>query len=334
MEHNNTLNKIDDALQNLENSFNHFQQKQEHRLKQIYSAQQRPFTANEEAKAKSDPLTKSFFEYISNGVESYDQKSLTSQEGLRGGYFVPEPTREHIQQNLIQASPLRNLARVTNISGDSLELLLDKGCADVGWVNEVEERVETNTPELTKLRITTHQIYAKPRASQKLLDDSSIDLENWLVSKVVDKIARAETLAFIHGDGDNKPRGFLNYLSKDPRSLEVFKTGLDGELQNSDVLLETLNSMKPEYLTGAVWMMSRSAMATIRRLKDKSTGNYLWQPGLIAGQPHTLLGHQVVLVDEMPTLIRGQASLSIAFANFYEGYQIVDRGSLHILRDP
>ena len=46
--------------------------------------------------------------------------------------------------------------------------------------------------------------------------------------------------------------------------------------------------MEPEYLSEAVWLMSRSAMAAIRRLKDRSTGHYLWQPGLLSGQPHTL----------------------------------------------
>lgn len=332
MENTSTFNKIDEALQNLENSFHQFQEKQENRLKQFYSSQNRPFVGSENAKAH--PATKSFLNYISHGTEGFEQKSLTSQEGSRGGYFIPEPTQELIQNHLLQASPFRGLARVTNITGDSLELLLDKGCADVGWVSEVEDRSETTTPELTKLKILTHQIYAKPRASQKLLDDSSIDLENWLVSKIGDKIARAETLAFIHGDGNNKPHGFLHSLEKGSSLLEVFKTGADGALLDSDVLLETLSSLKPEYLSNAVWVMSRSAIAMIRRLKDKTTGHYLWQPGLLVGQPNTLLGHRIVIVDEMPALIKGKASLSIAFGNFHEGYQIVDRGGLHVLRDP
>ena len=264
---------------------------------------------------------------------------MTSQEGSRGGYFIPEPMMEYIQQNLLQSSPFRRLARVTSISGGSLELLLDKGCADVGWVSEVEDRPETATPELMKLKISAHQIYAKPRASQKLLDDSSMDLESWLISKIADKIARTETAAFIHGDGKGKPRGFLNYpLSaagySENGEIEAFKSGADGDLPHSDVFLEVLNAMKPEYLPGAVWLMSRSAMAAIRRLKDRATGNYLWQPGLLAGQPHTLLGHSVVIVDEMPPLVRGKAGTAVAFANFKEGYQIVDRGNIHVLRDP
>ena len=289
-----SLNKIDEALNNLETSFKTFQQKQDHRFNQAYSAKNRPFLT--ENQNDSDCVEKkAFLNYVGKGFEGYDQKSLTAQEGSQGGYLIPQPMMEHIHQTLLQSSPLRSLARVTSISGDSLELLLDKGCADVGWVSEVEDRAETTTPELIKLKIPTHQIYAKPRAIQKLLDDAIIDLETWLISKITDKIARTETAAFIHGDGNGKPRGFLNYPlveagCSESGKIEAFKSGADGDLPNSDTLLDVLNAMKPEYLPGAVWLMSRSAMASIRRLKDRSTGNYLWQPGLLAGQPHNVTG--------------------------------------------
>jgi len=267
---------------------------------------------------------------FSGGSFAGGEKALTSQDNSGGGYLVPYPMVEHIQGQMLTASVIRSLARVTTITGDTLELLLEKGKSDVGWVSEVAERPETGMPEFAKIRIQTHQMYAKPRASQKLLDDSAIDLESWMVNKIVDSFARMETNAFIHGDGKGKPRGFLHGDVK----LETFKTGLDGEIAGADVLLDAFNAMPQEHLQGSVWLMSPAAMAAVRRLKEASTGNYLWQPGLISGQPQTLLGYPIVVVDEMPGVVKGKASTSIVFGNFKEAYQIVDRGHVHVLRDP
>ena len=123
---NLNLTKIDEALNNLENSFKAFQQKQDHRFNQTFLAQNRPLMNG--GQSEGDSLEKkAFLNYVGKGFEGYDQKSLTSQEGSRGGYFIPQPMMEHIQQTLLQASPLRNLARVTRISGDSLNCCWIRG---------------------------------------------------------------------------------------------------------------------------------------------------------------------------------------------------------------
>ncbi|MCX7338258.1 MAG: phage major capsid protein [Alphaproteobacteria bacterium] len=336
----NTVEKIDQAIDSLEGSFKAFQEKQEHRFQQFYTAANRPKLGEGVSDYVDGQKKQAFLDYITKGSEGgMIQKALTAQEGRTGGYFIPAPMVDLVQQRLSTTSYLRSLARVTTVSTDTLELLLDKGNADVGWVGELDDRAETGVPELTKVRISVHQIYAKPRASQKILDDTSIDVEQWLVNKVSEKMSACENAAFIHGDGDGKPKGFLSYPCVPLRQVEwgkfeALKTGVNGGLSDSDALINTLYAMKPEYLRGAVWFMSRSAMASIRRLKDESTGHYLWQPGLLAGAPDTLLGHPVMIADEMPPLVSGVASSSVVLANFYEAYQIVDRAGIHVLRDP
>ena len=333
-----TLEKVDQAILNLEESFKSFQEKQDKRFQKLIAAGQRPLVGGDSN--LNCPQKMAFLDYITQGqVGGFQEKALTSRDGATGGYLIPSIVTDRIQEKLTQISPLRALARVTNISTDSLELLLDKGSADVGWVSETEERPETETPELAKVKIPVHQIYSKPRASQKILDDASIDIENWLVGKVSEKMASAENEAFIHGDGSNKPMGFLKYPSVPVGQgawgkLESLKTGADGQFKSTDVLLETLNAMQTKYLHGAVWFMSRSTVSALRKLKDEMGGHSLWQPSLAAGSPDSLLGYPIVISDHMPTLVQGQKSHSMVFANFYEAYQIVDRTSLHVLRDP
>jgi len=63
-----------------------------------------------------------------------------------------------------------------------------------------------------------------------------------------------------------------------------------------------------------------------------TTGNYLFQPGLTAGQPNVLIGYPIIMAEDMPAL--GANSLSLALGNFKVAYQIVDRLGMRTIRDP
>ncbi|MDC0349146.1 phage major capsid protein [Alphaproteobacteria bacterium] len=192
---------------------------------------------------------------------------------------------------------------------------------------------------LSKIRISLQELYAKPKATQKLLDDGAINIEDWLVSKVTEKMVRIENEAFISGDGEGKPTGFLHYQTEDVASfgrLQHHKTGANGGFGGigANILFDMVASLKTEYLSDAVWVMSRSAEAAVRKLKERGTGQYLWQPALGDRLLPVLMGHPVHVMDEMPALVFGEASSSIAFGSFKDGYQIVEKPQLNVLRDP
>jgi HK97 family phage major capsid protein len=90
-------------------------------------------------------------------------------------------------------------------------------------------------------------------------------------------------------------------------------------------------AFKSAYLNNANWVTKRAVLAKIRKFKESTTNGYLWQPGLAVGQPQTLLGHGIVLAEDIPALATG--SLSLALGDF-RGYQIVDRLGIRVLRDP
>jgi HK97 family phage major capsid protein len=75
----------------------------------------------------------------------------------------------------------------------------------------------------------------------------------------------------------------------------------------------------------------QSVITTIRKFKESTSNAYIWQPGLQAGQPSTLLGYPITKAEAMPSL--GAGSLSLAFGNFSAAYQIVDRFGNRIIRD-
>ena len=96
---------------------------------------------------------------------------------------------------------MRNLATVETISTDALEIHDDLNEADSGWTSERAARSETNSPQVGVRRISVHELYAIPKATQTLLDDSCMDVENWLSMNIADKMSRLENASFICGDG-------------------------------------------------------------------------------------------------------------------------------------
>ena len=235
-----------------------------------------------------------------------------------------------------------SLANVREISSSALEMLIDKDSADAGWVAEAAEREETKTPELAKMRIPVHEMYARPRATQKLLDDARLNVEEWLSQKIAQKMAVMENTAFLMGDGDNKPTGILTCETAVKAQwtwgkLEEVQTGTNGEFgegKGAETLLALFYALKPPYLPGASWLMSRHTQGVLRGLRDPGSHQYLWQPPLAGMPTPTLLGYPVIICDDMPSLAANTASKSILFGNFKEGYQIVDRTGIRVLRDP
>ena len=290
--------------------------------------------------AGMDAYKAAFDKFLRKGEEimSVDErKSLSVGTDPDGGYVVNPDLSGRIVMRVFETSPMRAYASIQVISSDALEGLFDLNEASSGWVGEEDSRPETNTPQLGKWRIPVHELYAKPKATQKLLDDASINMEAWLASKVAEKFARDEANAFVVGNGSNKPRGFLTYTSGTtlPGTIEQFPTGASAALASApdggDALINALYGLKQQYRANATWFMNRATTRLVRRAKD-SDGAYIWSPGIQAGQPATLLGYPVAAFEDMPD--PASNSLSIAVGDMREAYQIVDRLGIRTLRDP
>jgi HK97 family phage major capsid protein len=287
-----------------------------------------------------DAYKAAFDKFLRKGEEVMgvdERKALSVGSDPDGGYVVNPDLSGRIVMKVFESSPMRAYASIQVISSDALEGLFDLDEASSGWVGETESRSETNTPQLGKWRIPAHELYAKPKATQKLLDDASINMEAWLASKVAEKFARDEANAFVVGNGVNKPRGFLTYGDGTtlPGTIEQFKTGASAALASApdggDALINALYGLKQQYRANATWFMNRATTKLVRKAKD-SDGAYLWSPGIQAGQPATLLGYPVAAFEDMPD--PAASSLSIAVGDMREAYQIVDRLGIRTLRDP
>ena len=304
------------------------------------NARRRGAVAGSFGAADMDGYKAAFDTFLRKGEEVMgpdERKALSVGTDPDGGYVVNPDLSGRIVMKVFETSPMRAYASIQVISSDALEGLFDLNEASSGWVGETDSRPETNTPQLGKWRIPAHELYAKPKATQKLLDDASINMEAWLASKVSEKFARDEANAFVVGNGVNKPRGFLTYSSGTtlPGTIEQFPTGASGALaaapDGGDALINALYGLKQQYRANATWFMNRATTRLVRKAKD-SDGAYIWSPGIQAGQPATLLGYPVAAFEDMPD--PASNSLSIAVGDMREAYQIVDRLGIRTLRDP
>jgi len=259
-------------------------------------------------------------------------KTLTVDSDADGGFMVRSEMDSEVQKMMFESSPMRALCDVKTISSDALEQMQDLGEIESGWVGEVQPRPETETPELGNLVIPVHELYAKPKASQKILDDASFNVEAWLNEKFADKFGRDEATAVINGNGVKKPKGILSYAAGVGfNKLQQFASGSAGDIASADPLIDMFYGMKDAYVAGASWLMRRSTIGKIRKLKDENK-QYLWQPSLQLGQPSSFLGAPIHEAADMPAVEADK--LAVAFGNWKKGYRIVDRMGIRVLRDP
>jgi HK97 family phage major capsid protein len=270
-------------------------------------------------------------------ISDQEHKALSVGTDPDGGYVVHPDMSGAVVKKVYETSPMRAYASIQVISTDSLEGLFDLGEAGAGWVGETDARDETDTPQLGRWSIPVHELYAKPKASQKILDDAAINMEAWLAEKVSERFARKEASAFVLGTGIAMPRGFMTYADGTtvPGSIEQFATGVNGGLPaapaGGDTLISALYGLKAQYRANATWFMNRATTTLVRKAKD-TDGAYIWQPGIAAGQPASLLGYPVASFEDMASPASG--SLSIAVGDMRAAYQIVDRMGIRTLRDP
>lgn len=284
-----------------------------------------------------------FDDYVRSGDErglrSLEAKAMSYGSGPDGGYLVPDQVEAEIGTRLAQISPIRSIASVRQVSGAVLKKPFMTSGPSVGWVGETAPRPQTGTLNLDELNFATAELYAMPAATAALLDDSVVDLERWIVGEVETVFAEQEGIAFISGDGVNKPRGFLDYDQKADANrswgeIGFLETGEDGDFAQthaSDILIELVYALKAGYRQNASWVMNRKTQAAIRKLKD-DYGNYLWQPPAMPGTRAMLMGFPLVEAEDMPDIATD--STPIAFGDFARGYLVVDRAGVRVLRDP
>ncbi|MEA2894181.1 MAG: hypothetical protein QOI05_4974 [Bradyrhizobium sp.] len=273
------------------------------------------------------------------GLRALEMKAMSVSSNPDGGYLVPVELETAIGERLKNISPIRTLASVRTISSSVYKKPFMTAGPATGWVGETDPRTQTAGATLDALSFPAMELYAMPAATQTLLEDASVNLDEWLASEIDQVFAEQEGTAFVTGDGVNKPKGFLAATTVANGSwswgnIGYIATGVAGGFpasNPSDVLVDLIYALRAGYRQGAYFVMNRKTQSTVRKFKD-TTGNYLWQPPAQPGTTASLIGFPLADTEDMPDIATG--ALGIAFGDFRRGYLIVDRAGVRVLRDP
>jgi len=303
------LSDLNDKLNQLGNSWDHFKKVNDERLSQIEKkGSSDPLTeehlqklnnAIDEQKSKLEKIEvalsrpasetknfkfnnigeleykKAFDQYLRRGVDSnianLETKNVlnTSTTGDSYGGYLVTPNMQRIITGEVQNScVMRKICSVQQISTTALDIIDDSSFA-TAWNSEAGTVSDSNASILTKKSIETYDLIAQPRVTQKLIDDSAINIEEWLAYRLAQEFSLAEENAFINGagSGSNQPVGILNYsagtTSTTIQRIESSST-TDGDFDEDDVL-NLYYALSEKYVNRASFLMSRSRMSCLSK---------------------------------------------------------------------
>ena len=257
-----------------------------------------------------------------------ERKALVAGNETLGGYYVaPSQMSGDIIKDVIEMSPMRSLATVTQVGTKSLILKKRTGTFAARRVGETEARTETTGYTTGQVEIDCPEMYAESYISMQMLEDSFFNIESEIASEFAEQFGVKEGAEFVSGIGSaNQAEGFLN-----GNGLVSQTQGEAATLTDADGLINLYHGLKTAYATRASWVMNRATLGAVRKLKD-GQGQYLWTPGIAGNVPNTILGATYTEMPDMPDI--GAGLKPVGFGDWRRGYRITDRILMSVLRDP
>lgn len=261
-----------------------------------------------------------FFKAVREG-----KNSLTAEEkamfknvmsvgtDTKGGFLVMPAEMETAIRDLLAATvAMRRLATVITSTADhKIPFVTGYGAAQ--WIGENGSYPKVDD-SFGVAMLGSHKAGKIIPVSEELVNDIDFDLTGHINRSFARAFAEIEEPTFISGDGADKPTGFLV-------DAQNGVTTASSTAITTDELMDLFYSLKVGYRPTATFLLGDATEKAIRKIKNTVTGDYLWQPGLTAGQPNTLFGRPIASSDYMPTIAAGASA--IAFGDFRE-YMIKD----------
>jgi len=296
-------------------------------LDEIRNAAPRPSVVEEGAPVRavaSGNYRAAFDEYARKGRNglSYDvMNALQVGTDSEGGFITPEEFETVLVEYLQDINPMRQFVTVINTASDR-NIPVETSLGTAAWTAE-EAAYTASDAAFGRVTLGSHKLGTIITVSEELLQDAFFDVQAYLARNFGKRFGLAEEAAFVNGDGSGKPSGIVG-----ASGLGVTAAGVAAI--TADELIDLFHSVPRQYRNGpsVAWLMGDSTAKIIRKLKD-ADNQYLWQPGIQAGQPDLILGRPVVVSQAMPAATTGLKS--VVFGDM-SGYYVADRAGMTMQR--
>ncbi|WP_051811953.1 phage major capsid protein [Kitasatospora sp. MBT63] len=263
-------------------------------------------------------------------------RALNMASDPEGGFLVaPQEFVAQLLQNVDDAVDIRRLATVQQLTtAESLGVpTLDTDLADAEWTTEIGTGSQDDALRFGKRELRPNPMAKRVLISRTLLRRATLSPEQIVRERMAYKFGVTAEKAYMTGDGNKKPLGvFTASADGIPTSRDVATgsaTGFTG-----DGLIDAKYALKAAYYKKAQWLFHRDAIKLIRKLRDDSggagVGNYIWQAGLSADRPDTILDLPYNVNEFVPnTFTTGQY---VGMLGDFSYYWIADSLALEVQR--
>jgi len=268
-----------------------------------------------------DSYGDAFYAYARNGLSALTGDRLAAlQVGTdsEGGYVVPESFETKIVTLLQSANPFRPLSNVIKTASDR-NIPVESTVGTFAYVAE-EAAYGSVDPAFGRVVLGAHKSGGIVKVSEELLQDAFFNLETYLANVAGRRFATLEESSFCNGTGSAQPQGVFN---------PTYAGNVDGAVSASaaitaDNLIDTFHSLGRAYRDNATWIMGDDMVKLIRKLVD-SDGQYIWQPGLVAGAPDTIFNRPVIVSSAVTAAAPDVKSIVFGDLSYYT---IADRAGI------
>jgi len=270
----------------------------------------------------SDEYRSAFDKYVRYGANALigdEARALQIGTNSEGGYLTETTLDRVLVETLDELNVMRQLCTVITTVSDR-NIAVESDAAAATWVLEEGSFVEDDNV-FAQVTLSAYKLGSIMKVSDELLQDSVFDLTGYLGRNFARRLANAEESAFVDGDGSNKPTGVTS-------GATAAVTAASATVVTSDELIDLYHSCGRQYRNSASWLMNDDTIKEVRKLKD-GNDQYIWQPGMQAGEPDRLFGKAVYASSDMPTTATG--NIAVVFGDF-SYYTIADRGPRALIR--
>jgi len=239
---------------------------------------------------------------VARGLDVKEERAHSADSMVDGGYLVaPMQMMASILKGVDNLAVVRQFATVIQIpTAQSLGVpTMTSDVSDPDWTSEIETGSADTSLKFGRRELSPTPLAKRILISRKLLRMNS-GVEGFVAGRLAYKFGIAEENAFLTGHGANQPLGLFT------ASADGISTGRDVVTGSTtailaDGLIDAKYALKAQYWVrpSTRWLFHRDAMKQIRKLKG-SDNNYLWVPGLTAGEPDRILDIPYIVSEYVP----------------------------------
>jgi len=232
-----------------------------------------------------------------------ETRDLAADSDVDGGYLVaPTQTVASLIQAVDDAVVVRQFATVIPVrSAQNLGVpVLDTDVSDADWTTEIQTGTKDTAMKFGKRELNPVPLAKRILVSRKLLRTGALPVESIVQARLAYKFGVSQEKAFLTGSGANEPLGMLTPTANGISTSRDVNTGSSTDM-TADGLIDAKFYLKASYWSrpSTAWLFSREAIKRVRKLKDNQN-QYLWQPGLVAGEPDRILDIPYVVSEFVP----------------------------------